>query len=148
MSVTIDANVLVYAMDRTDAARRGRALSVINRFVRSKDAVLAEQTLWEFHNVVVRRQLVSRTRALALVEASAQQVQVAHPAAPAVAETLALLRATNLHVWDARLLATCGACGIRTLLSEDMQDGALYGSVRVLNPFNPANDKIIAELLK
>jgi predicted nucleic acid-binding protein len=134
-------------MDRTDAARSNQARSIISRFALSNSAVLIEQALWEFQNVVVRRRFTTRDRALALVENASHQIPVAYPPAQTVSATLSLMRTTNLRVWDARLLATCGACGVQVLLSEDMQDGAHYGPVRVLNPFNPANDQMIDALL-
>jgi predicted nucleic acid-binding protein len=33
------------------------------------------------------------------------------------------------------LLASCQESGVVTLYSEDMDDGATYGSVKVVNPF-------------
>jgi predicted nucleic acid-binding protein len=44
-------------------------------------------------------------------------------------------------------LATCAAHGCDYLLSEDLQDGAQYGGVTVINPFNAANAPLIGQLL-
>jgi predicted nucleic acid-binding protein len=61
--------------------------------------------------------------------------------------TFQLLAGHELSVWDAHMLAICAANGCDVLLSEDMTDGALYGSVRVINPFDPHNADSIRELL-
>ena len=45
------------------------------------------------------------------------------------------------------MLAICDAHRCDVLLSEDMFDGALYGGVHVLNPYNAQNSRIIGNLL-
>jgi predicted nucleic acid-binding protein len=68
--------------------------------------------------------------------------------ATVVEDSLALLDSHHLQVWDAHMLAVCAANGCDVLLSEDMTDGVQYGSVLVLNPFNPANTGKLASLLQ
>ncbi len=53
----------------------------------------------------------------------------------------------QLSIWDARLLAACAAHGCTHLLSEDLQDTMRYGSVTIVNPFNPANAVVVESLL-
>lgn len=53
----------------------------------------------------------------------------------------------SLNIWDARLLAICDAHGCDHLLSEDLQDGAQYNGVTVVNPFNASNAGLIGQLL-
>ena len=64
-----------------------------------------------------------------------------------IGDVLTLLDRYRLGTWDARLLAVCAARGCTHLLSEDLQDGAAYGTVTVVNPFNPANAGLIGQLL-
>jgi predicted nucleic acid-binding protein len=42
----------------------------------------------------------------------------------------------QLSYWDAAIIAAAEALGARDLYSEDMNHGQIYGSVRVINPFN------------
>jgi predicted nucleic acid-binding protein len=42
--------------------------------------------------------------------------------------------------------ATTGA-GVRCLLTEDLQDGFILQSVKFVNPFKRANDRLIDEIL-
>jgi predicted nucleic acid-binding protein len=44
----------------------------------------------------------------------------------------------NIRYWDSALLAQAERFGASTFYSEDLNDGQLYGSVRVLNPFRSA----------
>ncbi len=41
--------------------------------------------------------------------------------------------------WDGKILAAAERLGCRWLLSEDFSAGRTYGSVTVINPFNPAD---------
>ena len=50
-------------------------------------------------------------------------------------QSLELCSRYSLSHWDSLLLAACLEAGVETLYSEDLQDGANYGDVRVVNPF-------------
>ena len=41
----------------------------------------------------------------------------------------------RISYWDGAILAAAEALGARTVYTEDLSDGQLYGSVRVTNPF-------------
>ncbi len=43
----------------------------------------------------------------------------------------------HLNIWDAMIFAAAAEAGCDVLLSEDMQDGFLWGGVRVISPFQP-----------
>lgn len=40
-----------------------------------------------------------------------------------------------ISYWDGAILAAAAALGAHTVFSEDLNDGQLYGRVRVANPF-------------
>ena len=41
----------------------------------------------------------------------------------------------GIQLYDALIVASAEAAGCDTVYSEDMEDGAVYGSVRVVDPF-------------
>jgi predicted nucleic acid-binding protein len=45
------------------------------------------------------------------------------------------------------LWASAQRAGVRCLLTEDLQDGFILQSVRFVNPFKRANDRLIDEVL-
>jgi predicted nucleic acid-binding protein len=45
------------------------------------------------------------------------------------------------------MVAAAGEAGCRLLLSEDLQDGFVWGGVTVVNPFAPALHPWLADLL-
>ena len=50
----------------------------------------------------------------------------------------------RLSYWDGLMLATVARAGCTTLLTEDMQDGAVHGGVTIRNPF--AGERLPAEI--
>ena len=144
--LSFDTNILVYAADRTAGERHAASIALLNAAV-TNDAVLNEQSVIEFLHVATRKQKQPVIDAANMVQAWLKNFPVIMSAETAIEDTIALLTAHSLSVWDAHMLAICAAHGCETLLSEDLSDGALYGSVRVLNPFNPRNALTLAELL-
>ncbi|MFN3816160.1 PIN domain-containing protein [Brevundimonas sp.] len=49
----------------------------------------------------------------------------------------------GVQFWDALLLASANKAGCRWFLSEDLNDGQLYGDVRALNPFRHAPQDVL-----
>ena len=49
----------------------------------------------------------------------------------------------GLSFWDAMLWATAKRAGCRMLFSEDLQDGRRLDGVLFVNPFAPANRKLV-----
>ncbi len=60
---------------------------------------------------------------------------IIYPTVDLLQQSLDLSAAHSLSHWDSLLLAACNEAGIRTLYSEDLSHNAIYGSVRVVNPF-------------
>ena len=61
------------------------------------------------------------------------------------AAELALVR--RLQLWDSVICVVSSHSGAKLLLSEDLQDGGMIGDVRVINPFNAANETRLADLI-
>ena len=55
-------------------------------------------------------------------------------------------RERRLQFWDAMLWATARRIGVRVLISEDFQDGQIFGGVRFTDPFAVRNSTIIDQL--
>jgi predicted nucleic acid-binding protein len=131
---SLDANVLVYAFDTTAGPRHARALTILAHS-RLADCHLSLQAIGEFF-VASRR---SRPEQSAMLAGHATDLSTTFPClAPngaALRSALHSAGAGRLQYWDALLLATLREAGCSVLLSEDMQHGADYEGVKVLNPF-------------
>jgi len=135
--VFVDTNVWVYAVDAADPAKRERALEAVAP-ARGRELVVSTQVLTEFYAVVTRKLAMplSAQDAEAMV-AQISALPVVAVDASLVAAAIAGSREWQVSIWDALILRAAEVAGCRRVLSEDLADGATYGSVVVDNPFAP-----------
>ncbi len=145
MSLTVDANVLIYAAN-ANSKWHVAAKSLIARLPFGS-TLLMLQTLGEVSNACRKylKLTLKDTRALVLGYANSFRVHAA--GASDIEAALDLLARHKLSFWDAFLLAAAGQAGCKVLLTADLSDGAKYGGVLVLNPFEPANAAAVDKLL-
>ncbi len=144
--LSLDANILFYAADKAAGPRHLLAQQLL-RDAAGPNAALTEQVLFEFFHAATRKGKVPVSDAAIIVRELLKNFSLLLPHRAAVEDAVGLLSRHQLSIWDARLLAVCDAHGCDHLFSEDMQDGARYGNVRVVNPFNPANAGIVTQAL-
>ena len=133
--VFIDTNVWVYAVDAAEPAKRERACAVI---APRNDAHIttSSQVLSEFYTVVTRKLASPMSGELAAQMVDRlSQLPVVPVDADLVLRAIAGSRAWNISLWDALIIRAAEVAGCAVVLSEDLADGATYGSVRVSNPF-------------
>jgi predicted nucleic acid-binding protein len=108
-------------------------LEILDRAVR-RDCVLTLQALAEFFHAATRKRMVARTEAAAQLRwATAFPTASADPGALWMA--LEFAADGRLSLWDALLLTTAERYACEIVLSEDMQDGARFGRVTIVDPF-------------
>jgi predicted nucleic acid-binding protein len=133
----VDTNVWVYAVDAADPARRARAQALLAPSAES-DFVVSTQVLIEFF-VVVTRKLASplaEDDAAAMV-AELVRLPVVATDSKLVTDAMAGSRAWGVSLWDALIVRAAEVAGCVRIYSEDLADGARYGSILVVNPFRP-----------
>lgn len=131
----VDTNVLVYAVDRADPRKRVTARSILAGR-RTETLVLSTQVLAEFYAVTTRK-LAER-----LTEREGQERVTELATLPLVSTDGELIRAgidvsrrSQLSVWDGLIVAAAAAGGCDILLTEDLNHGQSFGTVKVENPF-------------
>jgi predicted nucleic acid-binding protein len=130
----VDTNVLIYAEDGGDPARRDVAVRVLGELWESGLGVVSTQVLQEFYNV--------GTRKLRMPPKVARTIVAGYAEWPVVETTVQLIvSASVLHerhrfsFWDAMVVEAALLSGATTLLSEDLQDGREIGALTIRNPF-------------
>ena len=144
--ISLDTNILVYAVDVAAGDRHMAAKKIVGS-ASSVMTALTEQSLLEFVVATTRHTGVAVGEAAKVVRKLMANFPVLTPQPAIVDDVLALVERYHLGIWDARLLACCAMHGCEYLLSEDMQDGATYRGVTVVNPFNSANRQLLERLL-
>lgn len=132
----VDANVFVYAGDPRDASKERRAIAWLDLLWREQRGRTSVQVLSESY-VVLKR--------LALARGSTQDmwhsVQKYFVWNPLAIDENVLRRAHEIeqrfHIswWDSMIVAAAQLQDCALLLTEDLQDSGVYGTVTVRSPF-------------
>ena len=137
VNVFVDTNVIVYAHDRTDPAKRERAQALLEAHALDGSLTVSTQVLQETYKVLIRRALVEPERALFAVEKLAAS-RVVGSNANFVLDALRVSQRFQLSVWDALIVQAALAARCTTLFTEDMQAGQRFGELEIVNPFDNA----------
>lgn len=134
--IFLDTNVLVYLFDSDDPAKQRQVQELLSSRELRARVILSTQVLQEFY--------VSVTRKLATplgLDAAFQAVQdlTAFPIVqidtPLILLAIQRSNKAKISFWDALILEAALISGATVLYSEDFQDGAVFGGLRVTNPF-------------
>lgn len=136
MPIFVDSNVLVYARDTTEPRKQELAAAWLEHLWTKRTGRLSQQVLHEFYVMVTRKldpgldtdQARSDVRDLL-----AWRPRVIDREALEVAWTIE--DRFGLSFWDALIVAAARIGGCERLLTEDLQDGADYDGVVIVDPF-------------
>jgi len=137
--VFVDTNVLVYARDPRDAAKQARAADWIEHLWRERTGRTSLQVLSEYY-VCLTRKLSPRVAsdeawddAKALFAWRPQPVDE-----QLLARAREIERRFRLAWWDSMIVGAAQIQDCVVLLTEDLQDGAVFGGVTARSPFTLA----------
>jgi predicted nucleic acid-binding protein len=134
--VFFDTNVLVYAHDAASLEKKEKSRSLLFQSMRDNSGVLSPQVLSEFYVTVTQKMKkpISPNQAKLEVELLSAMATVDLDAA-LVLEAIDLKIRYQISYWDALIIAAANRAGCKTLYSEDLSAGQVYGAVTVQNPF-------------
>lgn len=137
MTTFVDTNILLYALDEDQGDRYEVAAATVEALWESSEGVLSTQVLQELYVNLTRklRKPMTRPRARSTVER--YTTWPIHQVTPddilAAAE---LEQRQSLAFWDALIVISAQRIGADRILTEDMQAGRSFGTVRIENPFS------------
>ena len=137
-SFFLDTNILIYSFDNNQPRKKERALALIGEALQNRQGMISTQVVQEFLNVVTRRFAVP----LSLEDCQVYLKMVLGPLCKvypdmALYETsLEIQHKMGYSFYDALILAGAVHGGCEVLYSEDLQDGQLVETVRIINPFS------------
>jgi predicted nucleic acid-binding protein len=129
----VDTNILFYAHDRQAGPKHDRAKRLLVELLDSDSGVLSTQVLQELC-VNLRRKgnlAADETRRL-IQDFLAWEIVV--NTAESVLGALEIESRHDISFWDALIIYAAQAAGVEILYSEDLNDGQMFGSVRIVNP--------------
>ena len=135
--ILLDSNVLVYAVDRREPAKREVAQSLLGALTLSRRAAGSTQTLGEFFRVATRRipDPLTADDAAVMVRGFNSVWRMQSITAHTMLEAIRGHLRYGFPYWDAQLWATARLNHIPLVLSEDFADGSEVEGVRFQNPF-------------
>lgn len=131
--VTLDTNLLVYAVDTGARDRHAKAQKLAELALKT-DCVLTLQALSEFYFAVTRKGKLPAAEAKAQVEAWQDLFPVVMAKPSTLNRAMTATVSLKIGFWDAMLWATARDAGVTLLLSEDFSGGSVLDGVRVVNP--------------
>ena len=132
--VSCDTNILLYSIDRRDPIKHPIAKRVVDA-CSDAGCALSLQCLNEFFRAAIKKNYVDIDEARSLIEIMRRSMLVFPVNERDLLTAIEIFRTHKLQFFDTLLIATVERAGCTTLISEDMQHGARYGGVTVINPF-------------
>jgi predicted nucleic acid-binding protein len=135
-NVFVDTNVLVYARDARNPAKQSRAAGWLERLWRERTGRTSVQVLSEYFVAVTRKLDPGMAPADAWDDVAALFCWEPCPIDTALlARGREIASRHRIGWWDSLIVAAAEAQNCSLLLSEDLQDGGVYGRVTVRSPF-------------
>src|SRR5882757_4903318 len=135
-AVFVDTNLLVYARDAAEGAKQRTAVSWLELLWREQRGRTSMQVLSEYYVIVTRKLKPGLPP-----EDAWDDVQSLLAWEPQRIDrelfTLAheIERRYQISWWDSQIVAAAQLQNCPTLLTEDLQDGMVFGALTIRNPF-------------
>ncbi len=134
--VFLDTNVLVYLFDADEPVKQQRARTLLSNQELRDQVTLSTQVLQEFYVSVTRKLAVPLDPDTALKAVQDLAVfPIIQIDTPLILLAIQRSRKATVSFWDALILEAALVAGTTLLYSEDFQDGASFGKLRIANPF-------------
>ena len=131
--IFVDTNILLYAYDKQAGEKREKAAAIVHdALVSPETTAISVQVLQEF--------VVNFTRSGQPLETAAQLIDdfsswtIIPNTLDLFKEGLHLQARWQLSLWDAMIVAAANRSGAPTLVTEDLNDGQVYGATTAQNP--------------
>jgi len=135
MRAFFDTNVLVYAFDEGEPAKREVARALVEEHLIGGDETLSVQVLREFYSATRKQSHpLSDEEAVEAVRYLAAFSPISEDAGMVIG-AVRRSRELMLSFWDALIVEAALKAGADLLLTEDLQHGRVIEGLRVENPF-------------
>jgi predicted nucleic acid-binding protein len=141
----VDANVLIYSVDRASPQKRTRALEWLEVLWRASSGRIGIQVLNEFYVIATAK--LPEPVAPKAARAVMQQYLAWRPVpvdGRLIGEAWAIEDRYRLSWWDCLIVAAAKRAECAFLLTEDLQHLQDYGGLVAVNPFRAAAEDVLS----
>ena len=130
----LDTNVFLYAFLNQNVSKKKVAVKIIADAIKSKDGCVSLQVVNEFCNVMVKK---SGKPLLEILEAIKlfQHLPMIDSSLVLTQRALKIKDLYGIQFYDSLMLAVAESANCNEILTEDLNDGQVYGAVKAANPF-------------
>lgn len=135
----VDTNVFVYALDRTELVKQGKAQALLQRLASSPTPTYL---LWQVLGELVRKLRQWKDAGTLTpqefdghIRSARAMFTIRLPTDAVLDHALDLADRYSLSHWDSMLLGACVEAGVTTLHTEDMGSPRTIDSIQLVNPF-------------
>ncbi len=132
--LTLDTNILIYAIDRDSKDKHARAVSIVDQAV-YLDCVLTLQSLCELYAEATRKKYAQHEEISSFIKELMGIFPIIVSSSSTLPLALKAMEGHDLSFWDAMLWATAKENHCALIISEDFQDNFILSGVRIRNPF-------------
>ena len=122
------------AVDGKDPVKQGIARKILIEALISREFLISAQVLNEFSNIALLKLKMSIQEVRRFVEIFGQ-INVVSIDRSWTEKALSLKEKFGTQFFDSLLLVAAEENGCDTILTEDLNDGQMYGSVKAIDPF-------------
>ncbi|MBT8332469.1 MAG: PIN domain-containing protein [Deltaproteobacteria bacterium] len=141
--VFVDTNVLVYSRDTSETSKQTLAIAWMRHLWNTRAGRLSYQVLQEFYITVTEKLDPGLDR-----ESARKDIRSLWPWQPIPLDNRVFDGAWHiqdrfgLSWWDTLIVSAAQVADCRYLLTEDLQDGQVFGNLQVVNPFNTSPEHL------
>ena len=144
MTALVDTNILVYRFDSRFPEKQAIATESLRRGIAEGSIRVPHQAVVEFVAAVTRsdkngERILSPQEAWREAEEMLTQFEILYPNEEVLRTAIRGAATYQLSWFDAHLWAYAEVFSLPEILTEDFEDGRLYGSVRIVSPFREAD---------
>nr|CAA6801805.1 MAG: Programmed cell death toxin MazF like [uncultured Thiotrichaceae bacterium] len=134
--VFFDTNVLVYAYNDNEPAKKATAKALFQEHARQGNLVISTQVLQELYVTLTRvgKQKLSQEQAEIVVN-HLSDLSLIQVDKNTIAAAMKRHQSKVFSFWDSLIVEAALTAGCEQLFSEDMQNGLKIGSLTISNPF-------------
>ena len=137
MKAFIDTNIFIYAQDEVDTVKTQKARELLLKLIKSRSGCISTQVIQEFCNVALKKSVIplKPSDVSEIIDELLLPILVHTADGRFYKRALKLYERYSLSFYDSTIVQAAVDLNCDLIYSEDMQNGAHYNGVTVVNPF-------------
>lgn len=133
--IFFDTNILCYALDNYDSAKKQKAENIISNAVKSSNVYISTQVIQEMCNVSIKKLCYTKQELQNIIDYFSRLFTVSRVSIHTIKNALYVSERHQFSFWDSLILASAIEAGCDILYTEDLNNGQVVEGVRIVNPF-------------